>query len=134
MRLFCEHVLGTGPFDVMLRHNGIDEAAFPDGFAASGLGGALGMLAALHGPIEEQARLSIHAHILVWFTHSISEQWLRNLVMRGTEEARKTLRVWQEKVLATVQSTQLDSAAVLPLLLRGNPAELPPPAEYTIEL
>ena len=43
--------------------------AFPDGFAASGLGGALGMLAARHGPIEEQARLSIHPHILFWLVH-----------------------------------------------------------------
>ena len=59
MRLFCEHVLGTAPFDENLRHNGrLESPAFPDGFAASGLGGALGMLAALHGPIEEQARHS----------------------------------------------------------------------------
>lgn len=66
MQLFCEHVLGTGPWDANLRHNGkLNGAAFPDGFAASGLGGAFGMLAALHGPIEEQARLSIHPHILV---------------------------------------------------------------------
>ena len=45
IRLFCEHVLGTGPL------------AFSDGFAA------------LHGPIEEQARGPVHAHILVWSTH-----------------------------------------------------------------
>ena len=52
MRLFCEHVLGTGPFDQWFRHNGSqDGAAFPDGFAASGQGGAVGILAALHGPI-----------------------------------------------------------------------------------
>ena len=57
MRIFCEHVLGTGPFDDFLRHNGwLESPAFPDGFAASGLGGAFGMVAALHGPIEEQAR------------------------------------------------------------------------------
>eukprot|EP00973_Karenia_brevis_P020814 2860379-Karenia_brevis.AAC.1 len=89
MQLFCEHVLGTGPFDRLLRHNGFREGpAFPDGFAASGLGGAFGMLAALHGPIEEQARLSIHAHILLWFVHAQSEQWLRSLLRRETEEAR----------------------------------------------
>ena len=40
MRLFCEHVLGTGPYDALLRHNGAMEGpTFPDGFAASGLGG-----------------------------------------------------------------------------------------------
>ena len=57
MRLFCEQVLGTGPIDEFLRHNGrLESPEFPDGFAASGQGGALGMLAAMHGPIEEQAR------------------------------------------------------------------------------
>ena len=52
MRLFCEHVLGTGPVDELLRHNGWhDGACFPDGFAASCLGGAFGIIAAFHGPI-----------------------------------------------------------------------------------
>ena len=46
--------------------------------------------------------------------------WLRHILARETEEARELLRLWQEKVLAWVQSTQLDSAAVLPLLLQEN--------------
>jgi hypothetical protein len=88
MRLFCEHVLGSGPFDELLRHNGRTEAPlFPDGFAASALGGAFGMLAAFHGPVEEQARLSIHPHMLLWFVHSTSKAWLRNILRRKTEEA-----------------------------------------------
>ena len=38
MQLFCEHILGTGPFDDLLRHKGHWEGfGFPDGFAASGL-------------------------------------------------------------------------------------------------
>lgn len=129
MRLFCEHVLGTGPVDELLRHNGrADGAAFPDGFAASGLGGALGMLAAFHGPIEEQARLSLHPHVVLWFVHTQSELWLRSLLRedRG-EEARALLRGWQERVLAAVQSMQLDSAAVLPPLLTADPASAAPP-------
>ena len=126
MRLFCEHVLGTGPFDASLRHHGkaginAENPIFPDGFAASGLGGAFGFLAALHGPIEEQARLSIHPHILLWFVHTQSEYWLRSILKRDTAEAREALRIWQEKVLQAVQSMQLDSAAVLPLLLREEP-------------
>ena len=89
MRLFCEHVLGTGPFDGHLRHNGkLESPAFPDGFAASGLGGAFGMIAACHGPVEEQARLSIHPHMLLWFVSSTSEAWLRSILRRETEEAR----------------------------------------------
>ena len=103
MRLFCEHVLGSGPFDALLRHNGAMEgAAWPDGFAASLMGGAYGMVAAFHSPIEEQARLSIHPHIVLWLIHCQSERWLRSILRRETEEARELLRVWQEKVLATV--------------------------------
>ena len=128
MRLFCEHVIGTGPFDDCLRHNGkMEGPKFPDGFAASGLGGAFGMIAALHGPIEEQARLSIHPHILLWFVHAQSEQWLRSILRRDTESARQLLMQWQERVLAAVQSMQLDSAAVLPLLLTEDPQEAPSP-------
>ena len=85
------------------------------------------MLAALHGPIEEQARLSIHAHILLWFVHSQSEQWLRDIVNRSTDDIRGRLRIWQEKVLAAVQSMQLDSAAVLPVLFAPSPDEAPEP-------
>ena len=40
LRLFREHVLGSGPVDELLRHNGWREgSAFPDGFAASCMGG-----------------------------------------------------------------------------------------------
>ena len=64
IRLFCEHVLGAGPVDELLRHNGRFEGPiFADGIAASGYGGAFGIIAAHHGPIEEQARLSIHPQI-----------------------------------------------------------------------
>ena len=70
------------------------------------------MLAALHGPIEEQARLSICPCILLWFVHAQSKQWLRRILRRETEEARSRLRGWQERVLAAVQSMQLDSAAL----------------------
>lgn len=129
MRFFCEHVLGLGQFDDCLRHNGSASGPiFPDGFAASGLGGAFGMVAACHGPIEEQARLSIHPHINLWFVHnSSSEAWLRSILKRETQEAQALLRGWQEKVLAYVQSIQLDSAAVSPLLLEEHPelAETP---------
>ena len=76
-----------------------------------------------HGSIG----LSIHPHILPWFASTTSEAWLRNILRRETEEARTILRGWQEKVLAYVQSTQLDSAAVLQPLLAEDPSALPPP-------
>ena len=43
---------------------------------------SIGMLAALFGPIEEQARLSIHPHILLWSVHTQSEQWLRRILRK----------------------------------------------------
>ena len=91
MRFFCEHVLGLGQFDDCLRHNGSASGPiFPDSFAASGLGGAFGMVAACHGPIEEQARLSIHPHINLWFVHnSSSEAWLRSILKRETQRHRR---------------------------------------------
>ena len=36
------------------------------------------MLAACHGPIEEQARLSIHGHILLWFVHGMCKKAAQN--------------------------------------------------------
>jgi len=129
MRLFCEHVLGSGPVDELLRHNGwLEGPAFADGFAASGCGGAFGMPAAFHGPIEEQARLSLHPHMLFWLISTTSEAWLRSILRRETKEAQDLLRGWQERVLAAVQSMQLDSAAVLPLLLSSDPSQEPPPS------
>ena len=128
MRLFCEHVLGLGPFDDKLRHCGwLEGQPFPDGFAASCLGGAFGMIAGMHGPIEEQARLSIHPHILLWFVSAASEARLRSILLCETAEARDVMRCWQERVLAYVQSTQLDSAAVLPLLQTDDPSSLAAP-------
>ena len=65
MRLFCEHILGLGPFDRHLCHHGlIDGVKHPDGYAASLLGGCFPAIASLHGPIEEQARLSCHSHMV----------------------------------------------------------------------
>ena len=74
MRLFCEHVLGLGPFDNRFRHNGrADGVVFPDGYAASAMGGAMNMIASLHGPIEEQARLSCHSHMVFQFVNRQSQ-------------------------------------------------------------
>ena len=42
-------------------------------------------------------------------------------------QARARLRLWQERVLAAVQSTQLDSASVLPILLREDASSEPAP-------
>ena len=61
--------------------------------AASGLGGAFGMLAAFHGPVEEQARLSIHPHMHLWYVHGptaawVKKMWIRRMLRREDEESR----------------------------------------------
>ena len=49
-------------------------------------------------------------------------------LLGGEEEAaRQLLKGWQERVLAAVQSTQLDAAAVLPLLLTEDADAAPAP-------
>ena len=71
--------------------------------------------------------MSIHPHMLLWFVSTTSQAWLRSILRRETREAQELLRGWQERVLAAVQSTQLDSAAVLPLLLTEKPEAAPAP-------
>ena len=130
----CEHVLGLGPFDDLLRHGGWREGQpFPDGMATSCLGGAFGMISAMHGPIEEQARLSIHPHILLWFVSAACEARLRSILHCETAEARDVMRRWQESVLEYVRSTQIDSAAFLPLLQTDDPSSLVVPCSTLSE-
>ena len=52
---------------------------------------------------------------------------MRSILRGETDEARRLLRGWQERVLAAVQSMQIDSAAVLPLLLHEDPRGSEPP-------
>ena len=126
MRLFCEHVLGTGPFDGSLRHHGrVDGVKFPDGYAASAMGGTMNMIASLHGPIEEQARMSCHSHMVFQYVNRQSQAWLRSILRRETEEARTLLRGWQEKVLAAVAAIQVTSVATVPLHFVNDVADAP---------
>ena len=73
-RLFCEHILGTGPWDGQLRHHGRkDGIIFPDGFAANDFNRGMNFIASMHGPIEEQARLSVHSHKCIQFVNRTSQ-------------------------------------------------------------
>ena len=124
-RLFCEHILGTGPWDSQLRHHGIkDGIIFPDGFAANGLNSGMNFIASLHGPIEEQARLSVHSHKCIQFINRTSQAWIREIVYRSTDEARIALRHWQEATLAAVEALQITSAAIVPLHFVNDPADV----------
>lgn len=126
MRLFCEHALGTGPFDDCLRHNGsIDGVQHADGFAASGAPAGCGFLASLHGPIEEQARLSMHPHITFHFVNRQSQAWLRSILRKDSEEARQCLAQWQQAVLEAVASVQSTSMGVLPRLFVSSLDDCP---------
>ena len=125
MRLFCEHVLGLGPFDNCLRHHGSrDHVRFPDGYAASLMTYATNFIASLHGPIEEQARLSCHSHMVFQYVNRQSQAWLRSILRKETAEARQALRKWQEAVIAAVEAVQITSSAIVPLHFVDNAAAL----------
>jgi hypothetical protein len=126
MRLFCEHILGIGPVDEYLRHNGRQNGCYwPGGYAASAIAGGINMVAAFHGPIEEQARLSDHAHIVLQFVNRQSFAWLRNVLRMETESARQLLRRWQGATLRAVEALQITSAAIVPLHFVDRPDDAP---------
>lgn len=76
MRLFLEHVLGVMPFDAQLRANGTRAGViYADGAASDFVGGAFPAIQQLHGPIEEQARLACHPHIVLHFVNRSSQAW-----------------------------------------------------------
>ena len=105
MRLFLEHVLGVMPFDEQLRPNSTRASVvFPDGAAAEFLGGAFPAIQQLHGPIEEQARLACHPHIVLHFVNRASQAWLRRILLAQTTEAQELLHSWQTKTLLAVES------------------------------
>ncbi|CAE7908776.1 unnamed protein product, partial [Symbiodinium necroappetens] len=87
MQLFLEHVLGIMPFDEQLRANGArGGCAWPDGVAATFMGGSFPAIYQLHGPIEEQARLSLHPHIVLHFVNRPSSRWLKSILRLETDE------------------------------------------------
>ena len=111
MRLFLEHVLGVMPFDEQLRANGSRAGVvYPDGAAAEFVGGAFPAIQQLHGPIEEQARLSCHPHIVLHF-----------VLKAETAEAKRLLRNWQEKTLLAVESIMSSCAGAARLQFEPTP-------------
>ena len=89
MQLFLEHMLGIMPFDEQLRANGArGGCAWPDGVAASFMGGSFPAIYHLHGPIEEQARLSLHPHIVLHSVNRASSRWLKSILRLETDEVR----------------------------------------------
>ncbi|CAE7279356.1 unnamed protein product, partial [Symbiodinium microadriaticum] len=103
MQLFLEHVLGIMPFDEQLRANGArGGCVWSDGVAATFMGGSFPAIYQLHGPIEEQARLSLHPHIVLHFVNRPSWRWLTSILRLETDEARARLAAWQEATLLAV--------------------------------
>ena len=87
MQLFLEHVLGIMPFDEQLCANGTRAGcAWPDGAAATFMGGSFPAIYQLHGPIEEQARLSVHPHIVLHFVNRASSRWIKSIMRLETAE------------------------------------------------
>lgn len=124
-QMFMMHVLGLGPVDSLLRHNGnTDGTAFPDGRAANLWSGATCSVACAHFPIEEQGRRSTHGHGLLIFNNRQSLEWFRHVLQGSTEEGREILRAWRNRVLASVESMQCTAVATVPLLLAEDPEDV----------
>ena len=122
MRLFLEHVLGVMPFDDQLRANGSRAGViYADGAAANFMGGAFPAVQQLHGPIEEQARLACHPHIVLHFANRTSQAWLRSVLLAETDEAKALLRNWQEKTLLAVESIMSSCAGTVRLQFEEIP-------------
>ena len=116
---FVNTCLASGRLTTCLRHNGSSRRV-PSSQMASLLRGVAVHLAWLQhamGPLKNR-----HAY-LVTLTFSSGSCTIRvrlgsvAFLTAQTGEARALLRGWQERTLSFVQSIQLDSAAVLPLLL-----------------
>ena len=122
MRLFLEHVLGLQPFNEQLRANGTSNGVkHPDGTIAAFVGDAFAAVAHLHGPIEEQARLSCHPHIVLHFVNRMSQMWLRRVLLLETDEAKSLLRGWQRRTLQAVESLMSSCAGLMPLHFQELP-------------
>lgn len=124
-QLFMMHVLGLGPVDSFLRHNGFaDGCVHPDGRAANLWSGGSCSVAAAHFPIEEQGRRSNHGHGLIIFNSRQRLEWLRDLLRGTTTESKVKLEKWRSKVLQAVESMQSTCVAAVPLLMARNPADI----------
>lgn len=124
-QMFMMHVLGVGPVDNMLRHNGIkDGAVHADGRAANLCGGATCSVACAHFPIEEQGRRSNHGHGLVIFNNRQSSQWLHDVLNGSTDEGRQRLQRWRDSVLLAVESMQSTCVAAVPFVLARRPEDV----------
>ena len=122
-QLFLTHILGLGPVDDLLRHNGFhDGVVYGDGFAASFCNGSCPPIAAAHFPIEEQGRLSCHGHGTVIFVSDRALSWFRETLDGQTADAKQRLSEWRTQVLRSVETVQNTCAGVTPRLLIGcNP-------------
>jgi len=124
-QLFMMHVLGVGPVDNMLRHNGHkDGTLYPDGRAANLWSGGSCSVASAHFPIEEQGRRSNHGHGLIIFNSRQKIDWLRELLKGTTEEGRMKLRAWRDRVILAVESMQTTCVASVPLVLARSPMDI----------
>ena len=110
------------PFDDQLRANGSRAGViYADGAAANFMGGAFPAVQQLHGPIEEQARLACHPHIVLHFANRTSQAWLRSVLLAETDEAKALLRNWQEKTLLAVESIMSSCAGTVRLQFEEIP-------------
>ncbi len=69
VQLFLKHVLGVD----------------------SNEAGLFGKPSAYYGTVEQQGRLTLHIHMLVWIVNSLSPQEIRNRIMDPTSDFQKRM-------------------------------------------
>ncbi|KZT18051.1 hypothetical protein NEOLEDRAFT_1028074, partial [Neolentinus lepideus HHB14362 ss-1] len=75
-KLFIKHVLGVdSPYD-----------------------GLYGKTSAYYGTVKQQGRLTLHLHLLLWITSSMSPQEIRNRMMDSHSEFQKKMIEYLESV------------------------------------
>ncbi|KAJ3475999.1 hypothetical protein NLI96_g11457 [Meripilus lineatus] len=61
--------------------------------------GLFGKTSAYYGTVEEQGRLTLHLHLLLWIENSLSPQAIRDNILANNEEFKAALVAWLESTL-----------------------------------
>ena len=92
LRLICQNpVAGACFFDFMV-HLFISEILGVD----SERRGIYGDVPAYYGTVEQQGRLTLHLHMLIWLKGNLTPQEMRNRILDPNSTWRKQLIVWLE--------------------------------------
>ena len=68
------------------------------------LDGAFGKTSAYYGTVEQQGRLTLHLHLLIWVVDAMSPREIREKILAGEEDFQKALLEYLESCVRKVNS------------------------------